>query len=111
MPRAKPTQVIENRHTFGTFERKWVVEQEDWLKRRANIASAGIVAVPLGLAIGLGALGYGAYAGMCHIAGAIPSNPFSLDGIEKGVANAKVHWNRLTDPDWWKDPFGYEDKV
>jgi len=103
MPRSKPTQVIENRHTFGTFERKWVVEQEDYLKTRLNIASVGIVALPVGAIIGLGALGYGAYAGMCAIAGAIPFRP--------SIANAKTHYNRLTDLEWWRDPFGYEDKV
>jgi len=110
MPRAKPTQVIENRHTFGTFERKWVVEQEDWVKTRLNIASVGVVAVPVGIVIGLGALGYGAYAGMCAIAGAIPSNPLSLDGAKTTLSNAKVHYYRLLDPEWWRDPYGYEDK-
>jgi len=102
MPRAKPTQVIENRHTFGTFERKWVVEQEEYLKTRLNIASVGIVALPVGAIIGLGALGYGAYAGMCAIAGAVPFRP--------SINNAKIHYNRLTDLEWWRDPFGYEDK-
>jgi len=82
MPRAKPTQVIENRHTFGTFERKWVVEQEDWVKTRLNIASVGVVAVPIAVALGGCALGYGAYAGMCAIAGAIPKSPIpSLDWL------------------------------
>jgi len=86
MPRAKPTQVIENRHTFGTFERRWVVEQEDFLKTRLNIASIGVatgaVVLPVAVALGGCALGYGAYAGMCAIAGAIPKSPIpSLDWL------------------------------
>jgi len=102
MPRKAPTQVIEQRLTFGTFERQWVVEQEEYLKTRLNIASVGLIAVPIGAVLGGCALGYGAYAGMCAIAGAIPFRP--------SIANAKVHFNRLTDPEWWKNPFGYEDK-
>jgi len=82
MPRKAPTQVIEQRLTFGTFERQWVVEQEEYLKTRLNIASIGIVAVPIGVVIGGCALGYGAYAGMCALAGAIPKSPIpSLDWL------------------------------
>jgi len=80
MPRKAPTQVIENRHTFGTFERQWVVEQEEWVKTRLNIASVGVIAVPIGVVIGGCALGYGAYAGMCALAGALPANPLTMGG-------------------------------
>jgi len=102
MPRGKPTQIIENRHTFGTFERKWVVEQEEWVKTRLNIASVGVVAVPVGVVVGLGALGYGAYAGMCALADTIPANPFpsfdwvasttQKDGTENDLREDKGSW-------------------
>jgi len=87
MPRGKPTSIVEQRITLGSFERSWLVEQEEYLKTRLNIVTAGAVAIPVvtGVAAlgGLGLVGYGAYAGMCALADAIPANP--LDLVKKPI--------------------------
>ena len=80
MPRGKPTSIVEQRITLGTFERQWLVQQEDYLKSQVTQAKTAAVVVPIALGVTtIGAvcgLGYGIYAGMCAMADSIPSNPF-----------------------------------
>ena len=64
LPRMKPTSVNEQRFTLGNFERKWVVEQEDYLKTRLNVATIGVAVIPVAAIGGLGLLGYGIYRGL-----------------------------------------------
>jgi len=86
MPRGKPTEIIEQRITLGTFERQWIVEQEDYLKNQVAQTKLAIVAVPIGIGLGCGALGYGMYlaggkigAGLAQIDFDIP-NPLEFIG-------------------------------
>jgi hypothetical protein len=67
MPRGKPTSIVEQRITLGTFERQWIVEQ-----------------VPVGIAVAGSALAYGIYlaggkvgAGLSQIDFDIP-NPLNI---------------------------------
>lgn len=64
MPRMKPTSVNEQRFTLGNFERKWLVEQEDYVKTRLNVATIGVAVIPVAAIGGLGLLGYGIYRGL-----------------------------------------------
>jgi len=136
MPRGKPTSIVEQRITLGTFERQWLVEQEQYLKTQITqaktVAIGGPVLIGLSAMVAASAIGYGAYAGMCAMADAIPSNPL------KGVVNAakdiiggndeffgkddqfnnplgdsgiKLHLNRLADPDWWLSFGNYSEYV
>jgi len=112
MPRRAPDGqgVTEHRITLGNWERNLIAETKEDIETAAKFAGLSVVAMPIGAVIGGGLLGYGAYAGMCAMAGAIPGNPFSLNSWREGYSNAKVHWKRLTDPDFWLDPLGYVDK-
>jgi len=96
MPRKAPDSVQEMRVTFGNYERQFVREVKTDIENTVKLSGLTILAMPVSVALGGCALGYGAYAGMCAIGGAIPGNPF------KGfLENGKVHYDRLTDPEWW----------
>lgn len=138
MPRGKPTSIVEQRITLGTFERQWLVEQESYLKSQVTQAKTAAIVVPVALSVsvigGTCALGYGIYAGMCAMADMLPSNPLkgSVEAIKDvvggnneffgkedqynnpfGDSGVSLHLNRLADPDWWLsfgDYSGYVDK-
>ena len=57
MPRMKPTQVIEQRISLSNWERKWIEEQENYLKTRVNVAMVGVALIPVAAIGGLGLLG------------------------------------------------------
>tara|TARA_R110000751_G_scaffold72736_1_gene147335 strand:- start:130 stop:552 length:423 start_codon:yes stop_codon:yes gene_type:complete len=125
MPRGKPTSIVEQRITFGTFERQWLVEQEDYLKSQITQAKTAAFVVPIALGVttvgATCALGYGIYAGMCAMADMLPANPLKntieaakdiVGGNEHfgskdqynnplGESGFSLHFNRLADPDWW----------
>jgi hypothetical protein len=84
MPRGKPTSIVEQRITLGTFERQWIVEQEDYLKSQVTQAKVAVLAVPVGIAVAGSALAYGIYlaggkvgAGLSQIDFDIP-NPLNI---------------------------------
>ncbi len=56
MPRASPTQVIEQRLTLGTYERNKIEEVERLAKRSLTVAGVGAVAMPLAVVGAAGAL-------------------------------------------------------
>ena len=68
MPRKAPTQVIEQRITFGTYERQFVTEVKNDIEKSVKVAAVTAVAAPallgVSIAAGAGLLGYGLYRGM-----------------------------------------------
>jgi len=68
LPRKAPSEVIEQRITFGTYERQFVTEIKNDIEKSVKVAAVTTVTVPvvLGASIvtGLGLLGYGIYRGM-----------------------------------------------
>jgi len=82
MPRRAPDGqgVTEHRITLGNWERNLIVETKEDIEKTVKYAGLTAVAMPVGVAIGGGLLGYGIYRG--------------LDGFSFGVA-AKVG-------DWWQ---------
>ena len=68
LPRKAPTEVIEQRITFGNYERQFVTEVKNDIEKSVKLAAVTTVAVPvvLGSAVvgGLGLLGYGLYRGL-----------------------------------------------
>jgi len=91
MPRGRPTSIVEQRITLGTFERQWMVEQENYLKSQVTQAKTAAVVVPVAIGVtvigGTCALGYALYAGMCAIGDAVPSNPFKAVGAVNDWVN------------------------
>jgi len=86
MPRMKPTQVIEQRISLSNWERKWIEEQENYLKTRVNVAMVGVALIPVAAIGGLGLLGYGIYRGL---------NSFSFGDaktIVKGAGEDYFDW-------------------
>jgi len=84
MPRGKPTSIVEQRITLGTFERQWVIEQENYLKSQVNQAKIAAVGVPVAIGVGALGIGYGVYlaggyigAGLSQIDFKIP-NPLNV---------------------------------
>ncbi len=64
MPRASPTQVIEQRLTLGTYERNKIEEVERIATRGLTVATVGAVAMPLAIAgaaaaVSVGLVGFG----------------------------------------------------
>lgn len=96
MPRKAPTEVIEQRIALGSWERQYVAQQTDYVRSQISQAKFSIVAMPIAVTIGAATIGYGAYAGMCAIAGVIPSLP---DNVFK--ENGTFNWIGAT---WRDDP-------
>ena len=63
MPRLAPTEIIEQRITFGNYERQFVTEVKNDIEKGVKIATITAAAVPLATVAGLGLLGYGIYKG------------------------------------------------
>ena len=59
LPRRAPTEVIEQRITFGSYERQFVAEVKEDIEKTVKVAAIIPFALPLGVAAGLGILGYG----------------------------------------------------
>jgi hypothetical protein len=68
MPRKAPTQIVEQRITFGTYERQFVTGIKEDIEQAAKVTAVATFAVPVitGVAAvsGLGLLGYGLYRGL-----------------------------------------------
>ena len=68
MPRRAPTEIVEQRITFGNYERQFVTEVKNEIEKGVKIATITAVAIPASIAIGtiggLGLLGYGIYRGL-----------------------------------------------
>ena len=131
MPRGKPTSIVEQRITLGTFERSWVVDQEKYLKSQVTQAKTAAFVIPLTIGVSFIGLGYGLYAGMCAMADTLPTNPFknTVEAVKDisggnesfgpsdqynnpfGESGFKLHFNRLTDPDWWLSYGNYDGYV
>ena len=63
MPRRAPTEIVEQRITFGNYERQFVTEIKNDVEKGVKIAAITAAAVPLATVAGLGLLGYGVYKG------------------------------------------------
>jgi ABC-type proline/glycine betaine transport system permease subunit len=64
MPRRAPTEIVEQRITFGNYERQFVTEVKNDIEKGVKIATITAVAIPVATVAGLGLLGYGIYRGM-----------------------------------------------
>ena len=84
MPRGKPTSIIEERKTLGTFERQWLVEQEQYVKSKVRNVELIGMAYSLSMPIGLGLLGWGVYEGCKTLGWSIGEN-----GLPNGVGKTK----------------------
>jgi ABC-type proline/glycine betaine transport system permease subunit len=64
MPRLAPTEIVEQRITFGNYERQFVTDVKNDIQKGVTIATITAAAVPVAAVAGLGLLGYGIYRGM-----------------------------------------------
>ena len=99
MPRRAPTEIVEQRITFGNYERQFVTEVKNDIEKGVKIAAISAIAVPVTVAVGavggLGLLGYFIYRGMDGYAfGTNLNNPFGENGII-------LHFNRIIDPSFY----------
>ena len=78
MPRGKPTSIVEQRITLGTFERQWVVEQENYLKSQVTQAKISVVASAGATVLGAGAVGYGIYLAGGYIGAGLSQLDFTI---------------------------------
>ena len=100
MPRRAPTEIVEQRITFGNYERQFVTDIKNDIEKGVKIATITAVAVPAAIAIGtvtgLGLLGYGIYRGM---------NSYAFgDALDTAKSLAKVQvvlLDRVLNPFAW----------
>ena len=100
MPRRAPTEIVEQRITFGNYERQFVTDIKNDIEKGVKIATITAVAVPAAIAIGtvtgLGLLGYGIYRGM---------NSYAFgDALDTAKSLAKVQvvlLDRILNPFAW----------
>ncbi len=100
MPRRAPTEIVEQRITFGNYERQFVTDIKNDVEKGVKIATITAVAVPAAIAIGtvtgLGLLGYGLYRGM---------NSYAFgDALDTAKSLAKVQvvlLDRILNPFAW----------
>ena len=78
MPRGKPTSIVEQRITLGTFERQWVIEQENYLKSQVNQAKIAAVGVPVAIGVGALGIGYGVYLAGGYIGAGLSQIDFTI---------------------------------
>jgi hypothetical protein len=64
MPRLAPTEIVEQRITFGNYERQFVTDVKNDIQKGVTVAAITAAAIPLATVAGLGLLGYGIYRGM-----------------------------------------------
>ena len=64
MPRLAPTEIVEQRITFGNYERQFVTDVKNDIQKGVTIAAITAAAIPVATVAGLGLLGYGIYRGM-----------------------------------------------
>jgi hypothetical protein len=63
MPRLAPTEIVEQRITFGNYERQFVTDVKNDIEKTVKVAAITAAAVPLATVAGLGLMGYGIYKG------------------------------------------------
>ena len=63
MPRRAPTEIVEQRITFGNYERQFVTDIKNDVEKGVKIAAITAAAVPVATVVGLGLLGYGIFKG------------------------------------------------
>tara|TARA_R110000751_G_scaffold103921_2_gene199288 strand:+ start:108 stop:569 length:462 start_codon:yes stop_codon:yes gene_type:complete len=63
MPRRAPTEIVEQRITFGNYERQFVTEVKNDAEKALKVATISAVALPVSIGIGGALLGYGLYKG------------------------------------------------
>jgi hypothetical protein len=67
MPRLAPTEIVEQRITFGNYERQFVTDVKNDIEKTVKVAAITAAAVPLATVAGLGLMGYGIYKGASMI--------------------------------------------
>ena len=67
MPRLAPTEIVEQRITFGNYERQFVTDIKNDVEKGVKIAAITAAAVPVATVVGLGLMGYGIYKGASMI--------------------------------------------
>jgi len=87
MPRRAPDGqgVTEHRITLGNWERQLIAETKEDIEKTVKYAGLTAIALPVGVALGGGLLGYGLYRGLSDFS-------FGSDKIS----------------DWWKGVKGLE---
>ena len=78
MPRGKPTSIVEQRITLGTFERQWIIEQENYLKSQVTQAKVAVVATPIAIGVGALGVGYGIYLAGGYIGAGLSQLDFTI---------------------------------
>ena len=103
LPRRAPTEVIEQRITFGSYERQFVTEIKEDLEKTVKVAAIVPFALPIGVAAGGLLLGYGLMKGMQAIGKGL--NEFQLmdwqtPDVVKDVKDSwtGLKWPNLRDP-------------
>ena len=61
MPRRAPTEIVEQRITFGNYERQFVTEVKNDAEKAVKVAALSAIALPVSIGIGGAFLGYGLY--------------------------------------------------
>jgi hypothetical protein len=96
MPRLAPTEIVEQRITFGNYERQFVTDVKNDIQKGVTIAAITAAAVPVATVAGLGLLGYGIYRGM---------NSWAFgDALDTAGSLAKVQLvllNKILNPFSW----------
>jgi hypothetical protein len=96
MPRLAPTEIVEQRITFGNYERQFVTDVKNDIQKGVTIAAITAAAIPVATVAGLGLLGYGIYRGM---------NSWAFgDALDTAGSLAKVQLvllNKILNPFAW----------
>jgi hypothetical protein len=96
MPRLAPTEIVEQRITFGNYERQFVTDVKNDIQKGVTVAAITAAAIPLATVAGLGLLGYGIYRGM---------NSWAFgDALDTAGSLAKVQLvllNKILNPFAW----------
>ena len=96
MPRLAPTEIVEQRITFGNYERQFVTDVKNDIQKGVTIAAITAAAIPVATVAGLGLLGYGIYRGM---------NSWAFgDALDTAGSLAKVQLvllNKILNPFSW----------
>jgi hypothetical protein len=96
MPRLAPTEIVEQRITFGNYERQFVTDVKNDIQKGVTVAAITAAAIPLATVAGLGLLGYGIYRGM---------NSWAFgDALDTAGSLAKVQLvllNKILNPFSW----------
>ena len=91
MPRLAPTEIVEQRITFGNYERQFVTEVKNDVEKTVKVAALSAVALPVSIGIGGAFLGYGLWKGGLEISKGL-RNFQLLDGFGLDEGESALGW-------------------